>query len=231
MHKGADNHLREAASRAEAAGDARYVALAQRGDVAAFRHLFERYRQRAFMLALGILGDQEEARDMVQEGFVRAYKNLSSFSGASSFYTWLYRIVMNLCIDHKRRAKRLKVDDFAEQGTSEGAIALEALAFADQPLGFDPRRALLNGEIRARIEAALGELSEAHRTVLILREIDGLSYEELADVMGCSKGTIMSRLFHARKNMQAKLADLAEVVRSGEDREYSSPLPRHTEEP
>lgn len=223
--------MREAVSRAEAARDAQCVARVLAGDAEAFRELFDRYRQRAFMLALGVVGNDEDARDVVQDAFVRAYKNLASFAGSSSFYTWFYRIVINLGIDHKRRVKRIKLDDFAEQGGSEGAMALEALAFSQQPLGFDPRKALLDGELSRRISLALAELSEAHRTVLILREIDGLSYEEIADAMACSKGTVMSRLFHARKNMQAKLLDLKEFSVGDASAEFIPASQRQTEEP
>jgi len=188
--------------------DAQVVAAVRGGDSAAFRVLFERHRKRCFILAYGWVSNEPDALDVVQDAFVRAYQNLASFEGNSSFYTWMYRIVMNLAIDLMRKNKRVRLDDFAEGGISEGAIALAKHAVDEQPCGFDPGQAVDDKRIAARISAALAELSENHRTVLVLREVDGMSYEDMAQVMDCSKGTVMSRLFHARKKMQELLADL-----------------------
>ena len=132
------------------------------------------------------------------------------FEGNSSFYSWLYRIVMNLAIDHLRKHRRVRPVELDEQHLEEGAGGDDALL--PKMLGGNPGRALLDKEIRARIDQALGELSENHRAVLVMRELEGMSYEEMAQAMNCSKGTIMSRLFHARKNMQKRLADLFDRV-------------------
>ena len=142
---------------------------------------------------------------MVQDAFIKAHKHLDRFEGTSSFYTWLYRIVMNLAIDQLRKR---------QAGRSSSTTRIERdEALLPQLLGGNPGRALMDKEIRARIDAALAELSDNHRAVLVMRELEGLSYEEMAKVMGCSKGTIMSRLFHARRNMQKQLADLYELAR------------------
>ncbi len=177
---------------------------AQRGDRDAFKTLFERYHRRAYSLAFGVLRHQDDALDVVQDAFIKAHRYLDKFEGNSSFYTWLYRIVMNLAIDHLRKHRREKPVELDENRLDRDG---------DDPLlprilGGNPARALADKEIRGRIDQALDELSENHRAVLVMRELEGLSYEDMAQAMGCSKGTIMSRLFHARRNMQKRLLDL-----------------------
>ncbi len=194
------------------------VEAARRGDREAFRTLFERYHRRAYGLAYGVVRHQDDALDIVQDAFIKAHKNLDKFEGTSSFYTWLYRIVMNLAIDHLRKHRRVRPVELDEQHLDEAGAGDDSLL--PKLLGGNPGRALLDKEIRARIDAALGELSDNHRAVLVMRELEGLSYEEMAQAMGCSKGTIMSRLFHARKNMQKRLADLLDrAVTGSEDAE------------
>ena len=191
----------------EAVDDKDLVLAAQRGDREAFRTLFERYHRRAYALALGVVRHTDDALDVVQDAFIKAHKYLDKFEGNSSFYTWLYRIVMNLAIDHLRKHRRVRPVELDETRLDESAVDEGLLP---NLLGGNPGRALMDKEIRERIDVALGELSENHRSVLVMRELEGLSYEEMATAMGCSKGTIMSRLFHARKNMQARLIDLVE---------------------
>lgn len=177
---------------------------AQRGDRDAFKTLFERYHRRAYTLAFGVLRHQDDALDVVQDAFIKAHKHLDKFEGHSSFYTWLYRIVMNLAIDHLRKQRRAKPVELDEARLeSEGDDLL-----IPRILGGNPGRALLDKQIRIRIDQALDELSDNHRSVLVMRELEGLSYEDMAQAMSCSKGTIMSRLFHARRNMQKRLLDL-----------------------
>jgi RNA polymerase sigma-70 factor (ECF subfamily) len=186
--------------------DHELVDSARRGDRDAFRTLFQRYHRRAYALALGVVRHDSDALDIVQDAFIKAHRYLDKFEGSSSFYTWLYRIVMNLAIDHLRKHKRNKPVELDEAALHDAPVADEALLARIS--GGNPGRALMDKQIRARIDAALDTLSENHRAVLVMRELDGFSYEEMASVMGCSKGTIMSRLFHARKNMQRQLADL-----------------------
>lgn len=189
----------------EPVDDRELVDKVKAGDRDAFRVLFERYHRRAYALAFGVLRHQDDALDVVQDAFIKAHKYIDKFEGNSSFYTWLYRIVMNLAIDHlrkHRRAKPVELDESKLEDSAEGDTLLPKI------LGGNPGRALVDKEIRARIDRALDELSDNHRAVLIMRELEGLSYEEMAKAMGCSKGTIMSRLFHARKNMQRRLIDL-----------------------
>jgi RNA polymerase sigma-70 factor (ECF subfamily) len=188
-----------------AVDDHELVLAARKGDRDAFRSLFDRYHRRAYALALGVLRHPDDALDVVQDAFVKAHRYLDKFEGNSSFYTWLYRIVMNLAIDHLRKHRRVKPVELDEEALGD-ARAEEALL--PRILGGNPGRALMDKEIRKRVDAALGELSDNHRAVLVMRELEGLSYEEMAQAMGCSKGTIMSRLFHARRNMQKRLIDL-----------------------
>jgi RNA polymerase sigma-70 factor (ECF subfamily) len=191
------------------------VEAAKRGDREAFRTLFERYHRRAYALAVGVVRNQDDALDVVQDAFIKAHKYLDKFEGNSSFYTWLYRIVMNLAIDHIRKHRRVRPVELDEQRLEDGGADGDGLL--PKLLGSNPGRALMDKEIRQRIDVALGELSENHRSVLVMRELEGLSYEEMAQAMGCSKGTIMSRLFHARKNMQRRLVDLMDGAKIPDD--------------
>lgn len=188
--------------------DRELVERSKRGDADAFRTIFERYRRRAYALALGIVHDRDAALDVVQEAFLRAHKNLGDFEGNASVYTWLYRIVMNAGIDHVRKEKRRRTVDYDDTVAhmEEGSPA-DVAALVPELMRGNPGKEIARREIREKIDAALGELTPNHRAVLVMREVDGLSYEEMAKVMKCSKGTIMSRLFHARKNMQKLLLE------------------------
>jgi RNA polymerase sigma-70 factor (ECF subfamily) len=184
--------------------DRELVAAAQRGDRDAFKTLFERYHRRAYALALGVVRHPDDALDVVQDAFIKAHKYLDKFEGSASFYTWLYRIVMNLAIDHIRKHRKVVAVELDETRIElDGGEPL-----LPRILGGNPGQALMDKQIRGRIDHALDQLSENHRSVLVMRELEGLSYEDMAQAMNCSKGTIMSRLFHARRNMQKRLVDL-----------------------
>jgi RNA polymerase sigma-70 factor, ECF subfamily len=189
------------------ANDRDLVKEARAGNHAAFRTLVERHQQKVYAMALSMMRDPDQARDAVQDAFIKAYEHLDTFQGDSSFYTWFYRIVFNLCIDRARRARRFTQVEFDEALGHEEDAAFE---MGPQRLGFDPAQALHDQEIRQRVLAALEELSPTHQTVLVLREVDGLAYKEIAEVMNVSIGTVMSRLFHARKRMQLLLRTLVE---------------------
>jgi len=196
-------------AKGDEADDRELVDLARAGDHNAFRLLFERYRRRAYALAYGMLRNSDDALDVVQEAFIKAHRYLDRFEGNSSFYTWMYRIVMNLSIDHIRKAKRARhvdFDDALAHHEENAPVGEESLL--PRILGSNPHKSLARREVREQISEALETLSENHRAVLIMRELDGLSYEQMAEVMKCSKGTIMSRLFHARRNMQKQLIEL-----------------------
>jgi len=197
----------------EAEEDRALIAKAQAGDTAAFRSLVERHQRRAFSIALSLVRDEHDAREIVQDAFLRVFKGLGTFQGGSSFFTWLYRIVTNLSIDLMRKPGRATGGALPAVGDLDGREGLgedgEALDF---PLlsridGSDPVDVLRRREIGARIQAALDALPPYHRSVIVMREVEGLSYDEMAHVMGVSKGTIMSRLFHARQKLQRALHD------------------------
>jgi RNA polymerase sigma-70 factor (ECF subfamily) len=192
----------------EVVEDRELVALARTGDEAAFRGLFERYYRRAYSLACGVVRNPDDALDVVQEAFIKAHRHIGKFEGTSSFYTWLYRIVMNLAIDHIRRTRRVKSVDFNDALSHQDADSVGEDSLLPHILDENPGKTLIRKEMREHIGAALAELSDNHRTVLIMRELEGMSYEEMAQAMKCSKGTIMSRLFHARRNMQKRLLEL-----------------------
>src|SRR3954466_13275435 len=147
--------------------------------------------------------DADEAMDIAQETFVRVHRYLPSFKGDSSFFTWTYRIAMNLCLDAQRRKGRGERVDLEQGDEAEIEAAMDPPSSALA----GPQRQALNEELRGKLEEALSTLSENHRAILLLREIEGLSYEELAKVLGIRKGTVMSRLFHARLKMQTKLRE------------------------
>ena len=171
--------------------DAAAVKAAQLGNRTAFDWLVRRHQQRALAVALGVLHHKEDARDACQEAFLRAFRRLGQFDGQSQFSTWLHRIIVNICIDKLRNK-------------ANGGVALDdvepVLAGDDDPL-----RTVEGQQLGGRIGVALGQLTPKHRTALVLREVQGLSYLEIAEAMKCSVGTVMSRLFHARKKLQALL--------------------------
>ena len=185
--------------------DLALVRRVQAGDRAAFRQLFDLHHRKAYSVAFGVLKHRQDALDVVQEAFVKVHKHLGNFQGTSSFYTWLYRIVMNLAIDQLRRRKSGRNVEYDDAVLKEGEAAADE-GILPRMLDANPRKAVIRRELLARMEAALAELPEYHRQVILLREVEGLSYEEMAEALDVPKGTIMSRLFHARKKMQTALS-------------------------
>lgn len=169
--------------------------------------MVERHQRRAFAIAVGLVRDENDAREIVQEAFLRVHKGLATFEGGSSFFTWLYRIVTNLSIDLMRKPGRkgAELDESRDLSDEGGAGELALVSRID---GADPIDVVRRKEMAARIQTALDALPWYHRAVILMREVEGMSYEEMAESMGVSKGTIMSRLFHARQKMQKALADV-----------------------
>lgn len=200
----ASNNKQQRAKEAEE--DRILIGQAQAGDRAAFRKLVERHQRRAFSIALSLVRDENDARELVQDAFLRVYKGLHSFQGTSSFFTWLYRIITNLSIDLIRKPGRqvAELDDGRTEVDESQEIDFPFLSRVD---GADPADVVRRREIGGRLQKALDALPPYHRGVIVMREIEGLSYEEMAQAMGVSKGTIMSRLFHARQKLQRALLD------------------------
>lgn len=179
------------------------VAKAKKGDRAAYRELVDRYHKRVYGIVYGMLHSREDAMELAQDVFIKVYQRIAEFEEKSSFYTWVYRIAVNLAIDFRRREwKKVHTeydDSVADQGVDDGIFQRDRTT---------PEQASQNRELGEAISRALETLPDEQKSVLVMREVDGLSYQEMADVMGCSIGTIMSRLFYARKKMQAALKGL-----------------------
>ncbi len=188
---------------AEAEEDRALIDRARTGDKLAFRQLVDRHQRRAFAIALSLVRDENDAREVVQEAFIRVFRGIDSFHGGSSFFTWLYRIVTNLSIDLMRKPAR-RDQELDESREIKDEFDIPLLARLD---GADPADVVRRGEIRQKIQSALDALPPYHRGVIVMREVEGMSYEEMAQAMGVSKGTIMSRLFHARQKLQRALSD------------------------
>lgn len=184
--------------------DNELVSRCQRGDQHAFRELVERYQKRAYGIAVGMLRNSDDAMDAAQEAFVKVFRSLDGFKGDSSFYTWLYRIVVNVCIDHCRKHGKMKPveydETFRRRDEAEGVLPLTG-----NTKSMHPGAAFDRQELSLVLHKAIDSLSENHRAVILLREVEGLSYEEIAETMECHLGTVMSRLHHARKNLQTAL--------------------------
>lgn len=182
--------------------DLALIRRCKRGDDAAFRALMERYQRQVFGVAFAMLEERQEAEDLVQDAFIRVYQGLGGFKGDSSFRTWLFRIVRNLCVDRLRSRRSRGAALGEEQDLADVEPELERV---DEGRREGPVDALLRRELGEQILAGLEKLSEAHREILVLREVEGLAYEELAKVLGIPKGTVMSRLHHARARLQREL--------------------------
>lgn len=179
------------------------VKLAQKGDMLAFEELVARHRDKIYARAMSMMRNEEEALDLSQEAWVKGWQRLVQFHGDSSFVTWMTRIVINLCLDQIRKNKRHRAESIEVMDEESGGVERQMPVVT-----VNPTEGLERMELRARIDRALGQLSAAHRTVMILHEFEDLEYKEIAKRMGCSIGTVMSRLFYARRKMAALLAGL-----------------------
>ena len=182
----------------------------QAGQTEAFDQLVTRYRTRIFAMIYNMVHNEQDAWDLAQDSFVKAWKSIGRFRGQSSFYTWIYRIVMNVTIDWLRK-KQIKgagaeFDDAIQLREIDPAARTAPRA---EPL---PHRQMERTEIRERIDNAIAQLSPEHRAVILMKETEGMQYDEIAEALGCSIGTVMSRLFYARKKLQNLLSDVYESV-------------------
>jgi len=179
------------------------VRLAQKGGLAAFEELVARHRDKIYARAYSMMRNEDEALDLSQDAWVKGWRRLGQFQGDSSFVTWMTRIVINLCLDQLRKQKRQRtesIDAFEEDG---GGVERQMPVITP-----NPTEGLERMELRQRIDRALAQLSHEHRTVLVLHEFEELEYKEIAKRMKCSIGTVMSRLFYARRRMASLLAGL-----------------------
>jgi RNA polymerase sigma-70 factor, ECF subfamily len=184
--------------------EAALIERAKAGDTKAFGILVERYQRRVVGVAMAVVHDQEDALELAQESFVRAFENIGKFESRSSFSTWLYRIAANIAIDFRRREKR--------HPTMRGEEAETEIQRLPSKLG-DSFKETQRSEMAQRIKDALGQLTPEHRAAILLREVEGLSYDEISDVLQCPRGTVMSRLHYARNHLREILKDLAEDLK------------------
>ena len=191
------------------AADMELVSRCQRGDMQAFNELVNKYRGKVYAMIYNMIHNEQDAWDLAQDGFLKAWKSIGRFQGQSAFYTWLYRIVMNSTIDWMRQRKIAGEGEFDEE-LSLGQVDASATTVPhSDPLPFQKME---RDEIRKRIDSAVDQLSPEHRAVILMREMDGMPYDEIAAVLDCSTGTVMSRLFYARKKLQSTLRDLYEAI-------------------
>ena len=184
--------------------EATLVAQAKEGDLDAYNTLIERYHSRIYQLVYNMTSNKEDAEDMVQEVFIKAFKALPRFQGKSSFYTWIYRIGINQTINYvKKRNRRrgLSLDEI-DHGVERDEVYVE-LSSKHSPF----RDATLS-EIQEKLNEAIQDLSEKHRTVVILHDIQGVPHDTIGEMLDISSGTVRSRLYYARQHLQAALADL-----------------------
>jgi RNA polymerase sigma-70 factor, ECF subfamily len=180
--------------------DAELVRRAMAKDTDAFGQLYERHRERVYRVAYHFVRNQTDALDLCQEAFVRAYEALPSFAGKARFSTWLLRIAANTSVDFCRSATVRRAGTLGENlGTGD-----ERVPASKEP--FNPAKGLERQELRVALDAALSQLSPEHRAAFVLHAVEGMSYKEIAETIGCPIGTVMSRLHYARKRLQGLLA-------------------------
>lgn len=183
--------------------DEALVAMSRKGDMVAFEELVARHRDRIFARAFTMMRNEEEAIDLSQEAWIKGWQRLEQFHGDSSFTTWMTRIVINLCLDQLRRRKKRYTESIEAMDEESGGVERQMPVVM-----VNPTERLERADLRVRIDQALNQLSDAHRTVLVLHEFEQMEYKNIAKTMNCSIGTVMSRLFYARRKMAALLADL-----------------------
>ena len=173
------------------------ISRCQKGDQEALKEIFDQYHQKVYRVAYGVVREREEALDIVQEVFIKLYRSIRNFKGKSKFYSYLYRMAMNTAIDHTRKMKKSPAISLNEDGSFEPSDGVEKR----------PDSLLLDKELEERVKQALEKLPVDQKAAFIFREVEGLSYGEIAEAMGCSIGTVMSRLHYGRKRMQEFLKD------------------------
>lgn len=186
-----------------AAEDLAFVNRAKEGDAAAYDELIRRYQQRIYATVYHMTSNHEDANDITQEAFIKAYRALKTFKGDSSFYTWIYRIAVNKTINFlKSRKNRGHMSLNDVDFNAENDADLVAL-ISDKT----PQRDLNLSELQEKLNEAMQKLSEVHRIVVTLHDVQGLSHDEIAKIVGCNVGTVRSRLFYARQQLQGTLSD------------------------
>jgi RNA polymerase sigma-70 factor (ECF subfamily) len=202
-----DPSIARAAAEANAESHARdhaLVAAFKSGDQAAFEELWLKYEQRVYNHCLRMVGDEEESHDLTQDVGIKVIRNIKNYEHTYAFYTWLYRITVNCCIDFLRKKRRHAQEvSLTPNSDDDGGDQVREHSIPDET--FVPDKTLLNRELSAVMNQAIAQLSEKLRAIIVLKEVDGFSYEEIADILDCSRGTVKSRLFRARERLKELL--------------------------
>jgi RNA polymerase sigma-70 factor (ECF subfamily) len=186
------------------------ISRCQQGDHEALKEIFDKYHKKVYRIAYGVVRQREEALDIVQEVFIKLFRSIKNFKGKSQFYTYLYRMVMNTAIDHARKAGKQFISSLDAEGSFEPSDNVEQ----------GPERVLLQKELEGRVKLAMDKLPAEQKVALIFRDVEGLSYQEMSEAMGCSIGTVMSRLHYGRRRVQELLKDYVDL--HGQSRETST---------
>lgn len=194
-----------------AATDETLVRAGQRGDMGAFEELVARHRDKIYARAYSMMRNEDDALDLSQEAWVKGWQRLKQFHGEASFSTWITRIVINLCLDALRKRKRQQADSVEQMEEESGGIERQMPVVTG-----NPTERLERAELRERIDKAMAQLSYEHRTVLILHEFEEMEYKQIAKVMNCSIGTVMSRLFYARRRLASLMAGVKQELDGNE---------------
>ena len=201
---GSENlNIEEIPEEASAPDDGALVLRSQQGDVRAFDELVEKYHGKIYGLTYNMTSNREDAEDLTQEVFVKAFEALPRFRGNSSFYTWLYRIAVNKTINYRKKRNRkrtLSLDQFDQEIKGDDV-------YHDLTAKGSPLRSMSLSELQEKLNEALQHLSEKHRTVVVMHDMQGIPHEEIAKVVKASVGTVRSRLFYARRQMQTELTE------------------------
>jgi RNA polymerase sigma-70 factor (ECF subfamily) len=186
-----------------AADDDALVQAARQGELAAFEELVFRHRDQIYARAFSMMRHEQDAVDFSQEAWIKGWQRLAQFQGDSSFTTWMTRITINLCLDHLRKQKRHRADSIEELDEDSGGVERHMPVVV-----VNPTAGLERAEMRKKIDLALEQLTVEHRTVLVLHEFEDMDYKSIAKTVGCSIGTVMSRLFYARRKMAVLLSEI-----------------------
>lgn len=176
----------------------------RRGSPDAFEVIVKRYMKKAYFIALGLVGNRDDALELSQEAFFRAYDNIDRLNSSRKFFPWFYQILKNLCFSHLRKRTRRQTTALDNIGDQK--------VVGDGGEAFDPEAVAQRNELKTRVWRAIGKLDNKHREVIVLRHFQNLSYDQMAGVLFCNKGTVMSRLYHARR----KLKDLLDSEKGGQ---------------
>ncbi len=184
----------------------RLMERAKSGDGSAFDEMTRRYSEKAYSVAYQMLASHDDARDLVQDAFLEVFRTLERFNTQYRFSTWLYRILINKCINYRKREARRRMYSFSDYGGRNGGTGKQFLVSNLPSSEKTPHEVLENAELKRSIMAALDTLSERHRTVVVLFDLEGLSHRQIAEILQCPEGTVMSRLHHGRLKLKRVLS-------------------------